>query len=40
MGGICWLTSYPKSGNTGFRSILQNSIEDGAVQRLPGRALL
>jgi hypothetical protein len=28
MGGIYWLASYPKSGNTWFRSFLRNLIED------------
>ncbi len=28
MGGIYWLASYPKSGNTWFRSFMQNLIED------------
>lgn len=30
-GGIYWLASYPKSGNTWFRTFLQNYIEDGAA---------
>ena len=29
MGGIYWLASYPKSGNTWFRAFLQNLLEDG-----------
>ena len=29
MGGIYWLASYPKSGNTWFRAFLQNLQEDG-----------
>ncbi|MGZ8915410.1 MAG: sulfotransferase domain-containing protein [Methylobacter sp.] len=29
MGGIYWLSSYPKSGNTWFRTFLQNLLEDG-----------
>ena len=29
MGGIYWLASYPKSGNTWFRTFLRNLIEDG-----------
>lgn len=29
MGGIYWLASYPKSGNTWFRTFLKNLIEDG-----------
>ena len=29
MGGIYWLSSYPKSGNTWFRTFLQNLREDG-----------
>ena len=29
MGGIYWLASYPKSGNTWFRTFLQNLLEDG-----------
>lgn len=31
MGGIYWLASYPKSGNTWFRTFLQNLLEDGEV---------
>lgn len=30
MGGIYWLASYPKSGNTWFRTFLRNLQEDGA----------
>ena len=29
MGGIYWIASYPKSGNTWFRIFLRNLIEDG-----------
>ena len=29
MGGIYWLASYPKSGNTWLRIFLQNLREDG-----------
>ena len=29
MGGIYWLASYPKSGNTWFRSFLANLLEGG-----------
>lgn len=29
MGGIYWLASYPKSGNTWLRTFLRNLIEDG-----------
>jgi hypothetical protein len=29
-GGIYWLSSYPKSGNTWFRTFLQNLLVDGA----------
>jgi len=29
MGGIYWLASYPKSGNTWFRTFLRNLQEDG-----------
>lgn len=29
MGGIYWLASYPKSGNTWFRTFLRNFLEDG-----------
>ncbi|GAB6039790.1 sulfotransferase domain-containing protein [Endothiovibrio diazotrophicus] len=29
MGGIYWLASYPKSGNTWFRIFLSNLLEDG-----------
>lgn len=29
MGGIYWLASYPKSGNTWFRAFLRNLLEDG-----------
>lgn len=29
MGGIYWLASYPKSGNTWFRAFLRNLQEDG-----------
>jgi hypothetical protein len=29
MGGIYWLASYPKSGNTWFRTFLRNLIADG-----------
>lgn len=29
MGGIHWLASYPKSGNTWFRTFLRNLLEDG-----------
>lgn len=29
MGGIYWLASYPKSGNTWFRTFLRNLVEDG-----------
>lgn len=29
MGGIYWLASYPKSGNTWFRTFLHNLQEDG-----------
>ncbi len=29
MGGIYWIASYPKSGNTWFRAFLQNFLEDG-----------
>lgn len=29
MGGIYWLASYPKSGNTWFRSFLTNLLQDG-----------
>ena len=29
MGGIYWLASYPKSGNTWFRTFLRNLLEDG-----------
>ncbi len=29
MGGIYWLASYPKSGNTWFRVFLRNLLEDG-----------
>jgi hypothetical protein len=29
MGGIYWLASYPKSGNTWFRAFLHNLQEDG-----------
>ena len=29
MGGIYWLASYPKSGNTWFRAFLKNLQEDG-----------
>lgn len=29
MGGIYWLASYPKSGNTWFRTFLQNLLIDG-----------
>src|SRR5207244_8908627 len=29
MGGIYWLASYPKSGNTWFRTFLYNLQEDG-----------
>ncbi len=29
MGGIYWLASYPKSGNTWFRTFLRNLWEDG-----------
>ena len=29
MGGIYWLASYPKSGNTWFRSFLSNLLNDG-----------
>ncbi|MFV5213249.1 sulfotransferase domain-containing protein [Azonexus caeni] len=29
MGGIYWLASYPKSGNTWFRAYLKNLINDG-----------
>ena len=29
MGGIYWLASYPKSGNTWFRAFLCNLQEDG-----------
>ena len=28
MGGIYWLASYPKSGNTWFRAFLRNLLED------------
>lgn len=31
MGGIYWLASYPKSGNTWFRVFLQNLCDDGEV---------
>jgi hypothetical protein len=31
MGGIYWLASYPKSGNTWFRTFLRNLMEDGDV---------
>lgn len=31
MGGIYWLASYPKSGNTWFRTFLCNLQEDGSV---------
>lgn len=30
MGGIYWLASYPKSGNTWFRTFLQNLLENGS----------
>lgn len=30
MSGIYWLASYPKSGNTWFRSFLRNLLENGA----------
>lgn len=30
MGGIYWLASYPKSGNTWFRAFLRNLQDDGA----------
>lgn len=30
MGGIYWLASYPKSGNTWFRTFMRNLVEDGA----------
>jgi aryl sulfotransferase len=29
MGGICWLASYPKSGNTWLRAFLRNLRDDG-----------
>lgn len=29
-GGIYWLASYPKSGNTWFRAFLRNLLDDGA----------
>lgn len=29
MGGIYWLASYPKSGNTWFRTFLRNLLDDG-----------
>ena len=29
MGGIYWLASYPKSGNTWLRAFLRNLLEDG-----------
>lgn len=29
MGGIYWLASYPKSGNTWFRAFLHNFLENG-----------
>ena len=29
MGGIYWLASYPKSGNTWFRTFMSNLLEDG-----------
>ena len=28
MGGIYWLASYPKSGNTWFRSVLANYMSE------------
>ncbi|WP_207459236.1 sulfotransferase domain-containing protein [Azospirillum sp. SYSU D00513] len=31
MGGIYWLASYPKSGNTWFRTFLRNLIDDSSA---------
>jgi len=30
MGNICWVASYPKSGNTWVRAFIANYLENGA----------